>query len=1033
MKKETILGIDLGPNSLGWALFESVGQKPSSLIKTGVRVFEAGLEDLEADGKGKSRNLKRRDARQRRVQTKRKSRKVETLARLLQRAGLLPPGKVGTPEERHGFLTELDKTLHSPYQLRADALNRKLAPFEFGRALYHLGQRRGFLSNRKSPPKKDDDRGTVKKGIEELRKELEDAGAGTLGEYFSRLNAEEKRIRGRYTSRKMYEEEFERIWDAQAPHNSGILTEELKKKVNRVIYYQRPLKNQKGLIGECSVEKGKRRAPWALLSTQRFRYMQKVNDLRVLDNKTFEERPLDADERSRIIEAFETKGDLTFSNMRKLIKLPRGFSFNLEAGGEKKLAGNRTAKALSGIFKERWNAFSEEDKNAIVEDVRSIVKDETLMKRGMNKWGLDEKPAEEFGSIKLEEGYCNFSKKAIEKLLPLLMEGRPLATAMDEAYPGRKMEVSDTFDHLPAVRSEAFGDIRNPIVERALTELRKVVNTVIKRYGTPDIVRIELARDLRRSSKERESTWKNMKKNETKRKKAAEKILKEIGISNPKRDDVLKVLLAEECDWKCPYTGKQIKMASLFGDHPQFDIEHIIPFDRSLDDSFLNKTLCFAEENRNIKHNRTPYEAYSGTERWEEMLQRVRNFDGDAKMEKLKRFKYTEEDLSEIIESFSSRQLNDTRYSTRLAKRYLGLLYGGLDNDGIDDRRKRRVQATTGQITSHLRNALGLNLILGDGPGKSRDDHRHHAVDAIAIALTGPDMVKMLSDAAKSTKGRRLFGPVPEPWKGFIEDVRREVLGIRVSRRVSKRVRGALHEETFYSRPKKDEKGKNYVRVRKPVSELDKKNIENIVDDRVKERVLMRLEELGGGEPKNAFKDPQNHPFIETIVKKTKNKKIIPIHRVRIRKNLETFTVGSGLRERHVESKRNHHMEIVKTTGRKGEDKWEGYVVDMLEAYRRRKDKEPIVRRNHGEGREFLFSLALGETIELDEKEGKRGLYVVRKINKAGQVLFSHLNDGRVYSKISKSGLSAVPNKLRELNCRKVVVTQLGEVRNAND
>ena len=133
-----------------------------------------------------------------------------------------------------------------------------------------------------------------------------------------------------------------------------------------------------------------------------------------------------------------------------------------------------------------------------------------------------------------------------------------------------------------------------------LTELRKVVNLLIGRYGKPGMIRVELARELRPSAKERETRWKRMRANERERNKAAEKIAKEVKIQDPKPWDIQKVRLAEECNWRCPYTGDQISMQALFGDHPQFDVEHIIPFDRSLDDSFFNKTLCRADENRNM-------------------------------------------------------------------------------------------------------------------------------------------------------------------------------------------------------------------------------------------------------------------------------------------------------------------------------------------------------------------------------------------------------------------------------------------------
>ncbi|MBI4822682.1 MAG: type II CRISPR RNA-guided endonuclease Cas9 [Nitrospirae bacterium] len=1033
MDKQTILGIDIGTNSLGWALIEK-----GSILNTGVRAFEAGLAELEMDGKGKSRNVERREKRLIRRQIERRSKRLHNLARLLQSAGLLPEGEVDKPDKRHSFFEELDRKLGSPYTIRTRALKEKLSPYEIGRALYHLGQRRGFLSNRKSKPKKDEDKSKVKKAISELEENISKADAETLGEYFSRLYDLE-RIRGRYTSRQMYEDEFERIWQAQKSHYPDILNDDLKRSIHHAIYKQRPIKKQKHLIGKCDLEKDLRRAPWAILSAQRFRYLQTLNNLRILDKDTGNERELSPEERICLIDILETEGDLKFSEIRKLPGFKK-IRFNLERGGEEKIPGNRTSEKLIKVFGEGWKNFSETEQAHVVEDLRSIVKEETLKKRGMKVWKLSEEKAKELSKIEPEEGYCSFSKKAIEKLLPLLEKGKPLQTAIKEIYPDKWERNTKPMDTLPPVRSEAFGEIRNPIVERSLTELRRVVNGITGRYGKPDVIRIELARELRQTAKQREKTWERMRQNEKARKTVAEKIVEEAGITKPKQKDIEKVRLAEECGWHCPYTGREINITALLGEYPQFDIEHIIPFDRCLDNSFWNKTLCAVEENRK-KSNKTPYEAYHATKKWDEIISRVKNFKGDARDEKLKRFKFTEKDLEAFLDDFTSRQLNDTRYASKLAKQYLGLLYGGLNDDGIDPDGKRRLQAIRGgQITAGLRNAWGLNSILRDGPGKSRDDHRHHAIDAIVVALTEPSTVEALSRAVKSGKGTRLSGKAELPWEGFLQDVRNAVNKIKVSHRVSKRVRGALHEETFYSPPKKGEKEKTYVHTRKPISGLSEKDIEgeDIIGDRtVRERIKAKLEELGEKNPKKAFKSPENHPYI-----KTKDGHRIPIHRVKIRINLEPFRVGKDFKTRYVQSDSNHHMEIVETKDKKGNIKWEGYVVNMLEAYRRRKDKEPVIKRNHGEGKEFVFSLAGGEMIELDKKDDKRGLYIVRGINPVkqrgkvyGQVHYVRHNDARKKDDILKSSdfSSRLIEPLREMNCRKVVVTPLGEVRYAND
>jgi CRISPR-associated endonuclease Csn1 len=139
---QLVLGIDLGPNSLGWALVTQCEDGPGSIVATGVRVFQAGLDNLETDGKGKSRNEERRIARGIRRNLERRFRRKKKLAGTLQRAGMLPDGDLRDSLTRHQVLTDLDDTLESPYQLRARALTERLTLQELGRAIYHLAQRR---------------------------------------------------------------------------------------------------------------------------------------------------------------------------------------------------------------------------------------------------------------------------------------------------------------------------------------------------------------------------------------------------------------------------------------------------------------------------------------------------------------------------------------------------------------------------------------------------------------------------------------------------------------------------------------------------------------------------------------------------------------------------------------------------------------------------------------------------------------------------------------------------------------------------
>ena len=1040
-KPQYRLGLDLGVNSLGWAAIRVEDGTASGILAAGVRIFEAGVDGMEKDGKGVSRNQDRRQARQIRRQLERRSRRRVKLFRLLQAQGLLPRGECGSGDLRNRLLNRLDEKIKKsrfggtpsqdvqiPYALRTLALDEKLGPFELGRALYHLAQRRGFLSNRKSG-KKENDEGPVKEGISFLAGKISDSGARTLGEYFNGLDPAESPIRSRWTAREMYRSEFELIWEGQVRHHPELLTPALKEQVFSTIFKQRPLKSAKHLIGRCELEPGKHRAPLACVDFQRFRYLQRLNDLEVLE-ATGELRPLRVEERDLLTTAFEEKGDRTFKQIRTLLGL-KGTHFNLEDGGEKRLTGNRSYTKVAAAFGEGWASLPEIERRELIEEMLSVGKEAVLARRITKLWGLDAESARDVAAVQLEDGHARFSRKALRRLLPALESGIRLNSAIKAEY-GDQDKESQALDQMPPVLT-AIPELRNPVVNRSLTELRKVVNAIVREYGKPEFIRVELVRDLKKSPKHRESAWKRNRAREKERKAAAAEIVNEAGIQEPSRADIEKVLLADECDWTCPYTGKAISMASLI--EGNFDVEHIIPFRRSLDNTFLNKTLCEANENRRLKGDRTPEEAYGGdADRWEEIQERVSRFKGGLAREKLRRFRMTDDEVQDLLDDFTDRQLADTAYAARLAVNYLGSLYGGpIDADG-----KRRVRVVGGQAAAFFRSEWGLNPILGDGPRKSRDDHRHHAVDSIVIALSDDAQIRNLSTAAgrAQMEGRRRFGKVDPPWPGFREEAAAVIDEIVASHRRSRVLRGKLHEETIYS-PPRDETGRpnasgGYVHIRKPIDKLSKSDLENIVDDSVRDAVDGKLQELVLP-PDRAFADPRNlplHPSGDRIKK------------VRVRRKQHITPLGKGFRERHVMTGANHHLEVLLTKGKNRQEKWTGEVVSLLEAVQRRKRGEPVVRRDHGPEKEFLFSLAGGDCIELVDGDGVVELFVVRVISSVTtngieypRVSFVSIFDARKKADIlsAKDWQSMLLDPLRRRECRKVMIDPIGSCMPCHD
>ena len=712
-----VLGIDLGVASIGWALLRLEGGSPASLLDLGAHCFDAAVEGDVASGRDESRAKARRDARLPRRQHWRRARRRQKLLRLLQRYGMLPPGDLATPQDQHQYLLALDADVRSqlaqagiradphlmPYQLRTLALDTQLPLHWVGRAIYHLAQRRGFLSNRKADPH-DDELGKVRAGIGELAEAIEASGSRTLGEYFAQLDPLEERVRHRWTGRQMYLDEFDAIWSHQASHHA-VLTDDVQDQIRRAVFFQRPLRSQAHLIGECSLIPGARRAPWAARVAQRFRILQKLNDLQVIlpDNNT---RRLTSDERQQVLEALEHHAEVKFTSLRskKHLGLPRGSTFNLEEGGETRLVGHRTDHTLRKAFGDHWDSLPEDRREEIVTEILSFEKPEALAGRARSAWSLDTESAERLAhECHLEPGHAAHSRKALAQLVEAMEDGTSYTTARDNLFPDRGSS-GEPVDHLPPVL-DAIADLRNPAVCRALTELRKLVNALIRRYGKPTLIRLELATELKRSRKQRQEVWKRNRSRQSERQTAASAILDNAGIHDPSARDIDKVLLAEECGWICPYTGKQISWRTLLGKAPQFDIEHIWPMTRSLDNTFFNKTLCHHEENRARKRNATPFEAYSAdAERFGAIIDRVRRFKGPAAREKLRRFQ-----ADAIPDGFANRHLQDTRYASRLATDYLGLLYGGR----IDADHTLRVQVSGGGLTHHLRNEWSLNAVLG--------------------------------------------------------------------------------------------------------------------------------------------------------------------------------------------------------------------------------------------------------------------------------------------------------------------------------
>ncbi len=1002
------LGLDLGPNSIGWALLDEQGQR---IVATGVRVFPEGV-DRDAQGAELSKNETRRRARAARRQIARRARRKRELRKALVAAGLLPACALPAADAApwvDWMRSEFQK--EDPYSLRRRALDDRLEPYEIGRAILHLGQRRGFLSNRRADRAKKKEESQMLQEISELAGRM---GDRTLGQYFSELQRTDPhgRLRGHHTRRQMYLDEFDRIWGAQQRHHPALLTQELKERIHRIIFFQRAMYWPASMVGRCELEPRLARCPRADRRAQRFRLLQEVNNLRLLDTTTGEERGLSESERSRLLAYLCGARERSFDQIRKhLFAQYEGIRFNLERGDRDKLKGMPTDAILAhkSLFGKAWHDKPENAKNRLVGAL--IEGDEASIRTAAAELELEPDRIEALLDVNLEEGYASYSLHAIKNLLPHLERGLPLtsrdgsACALREA--GYVLPWEQTVGRQPHLPEPPF--VTNPLVRQALHEVRKVVNAVLRelvcRAGHRLArIHIELAREVRGTAEQRRKRMHEMRDRERARIAAAEEI-RAAGVK-PTREAIDRYLLWEEQRRECVYSGKPIGLVQLLGG--EVDVDHILPYSRSLDNSLMNKVVCFRSENSqgvslDAKGDRTPYEwlASANPAKYDQVLQRADRLP----YAKARRFRQKSVDL----EDFFARQLVDTTYITTQVHRYVQCL-------GAD------VVCVKGQHTADLRHFWGLDGVLrDDGLGlKNREDHRHHAVDAITIALTDRRRLQQLARIRRGSPGGPRDDALPEPWPQFREAVEAAVNAINVSHRVSRKVSGPLHEDTIYGPTRIP----GEFACRKPLEALTLDMVRAIRDPVIRQLVVSRLRAHGIDPDAGNAKIPAA-VWKEPLCMASG----VRVSKVRLIRRDLTIRPLRG-RTACVKPGSLHHLCIFEVTDPKGRTRREAVFVSMLEAMNRLRMRVPVISRTHPSSPDarFVMSLSRGEML-LGTFAGQEHLVSFRTAASTQGQIYCMLHTDARPSGVARK-LVANANTLR---ARKVTVDPIGRIRWAND
>ena len=1040
-----VFGLDIGTTSVGFAVIEHDSKLTTGKIhRLGVRIFPEAR-----DPKGVPLNQERRQARLRRRQLRRRRERRRLLGDQLRAAGLLP--------SRNS--SDWDRAMkRDPYDLRRRAFEGEtLSPHEIGRAIYHLAQRRHFrgrdideVSDTADDAADKADEKKATSAREQTVQALKRDGK-TLGAWLAERGPHERK-RGEHATRDIVEDEFDTVWMPFVP-------EPFRSSVRDAIFVQRPVFWRLNTFGKCRFVPDAPLCPKGSWLSQQRRMLEKLNNLALAGGN---QRPLDPEERQAILSRLQTQASMTWPGVRRALAPlyrargepgeERALKFNLEEGGEKKLLGNPVEAKLADIFgsdwqehprkqeirdslpQRTWQADYEQvgDRRVIIlPKAKRAVRRAELVQNFVAEFGLSDAQATKIETMKLPSGWEPYSIEALQVMLPLLEDGMrfgDLVTSPDregwraETFPGREQPTGEVFDRLPSPADreerEHVAGLRNPTVARTRNELRKVVNNLIGLYGKPDLIHVEVARDVGNSKRQRKEKASGIRRQE-RRRKAARETLQQNGIAEPTRADVEKWMLWEECGHRCPYTGDTISFDALFrtGD---FDVEHIWPRSRSLNNGFRNKTLCRKDVNLQ-KGNHTPYEFFrSNEEEWDAFANRLAGMKapkGGTGMSpgKIRRFL-----APSIPENFATRQLNDTGYAAREAVAYLKKLW---PDQG--PKAPVKVFAVSGRLTGHLRRLWRLNNILAEDSEKTRADHRHHAIDALTVACCHPGMTQKLSRHWQEEDDPRAPQPnLPPPWETIRSDAERAVAAIIVSHRVRKKVSGQLHKETIYRDTGEEISGARgttyrYFVRRKAVEELKNSESErfngtriiDIVDDGVRDIVRGWVGKHGG--------DP-SAAFVDGYPKRGRKGPEIRKVRLRIKQQIELMTKAST---GYADLGNNHHIAIYRLA-----DGTVDYdVVSLLEASRRKARHEPVVRRERGDGTQFVMSLSPGDSLQLT-RNGETGLKVVESVWSVGPVVMVDHDDAEGAT-VFRPGAKTIVSS----GGRKVSVDPIGRIRPAND
>ncbi|WP_300955917.1 type II CRISPR RNA-guided endonuclease Cas9, partial [Helicobacter rodentium] len=756
-----ILSFDIGVTSIGWAFVEG-----EELKDCGVRIFTKAENPKDGD----SLAAPRREARSTRRRLARRKARLNTIKRLLCKEFGLNLSDYLANDGELPKAYETTKDTKSPYELRTLALDQKLEPKELARVILHIAKHRGY-GNKHAKTGSDKDSGKVLSAIKVNEATMNAKRYKSVGEYLykefyqkeryeKKGNTPTKEFKNVRNKGENYEHcvaqeqvkaELKLIFTKQREFGATF-SENFESQILETAFYQRDLKSFADKVGECVFYRGENRAPKDSLSAMEFVALTRIiNTLKNLEEKSKNlgiGETYGKDKIQEILKVVLDKGEMSYKKLREILHLDERILFakdskldytkEVQEAEKAKFIELKNLKAFKKAMGGDFGKFAREELDNIATEITLIKSKENLAKKLQNYPALSKEQVEALSNLNFAK-HIDLSLKALHKILPFMREGLRYDEAVQKAgLQEHKKHLQKGEFLIPLKEYEPY--LANPVVARALSEYRKVLNALLRKYGAVHKIHLEFTREAKLSAEERQKYEKEQKEHFE----ANQNAIKQCEILGLPLNgaNILKMKLWIEQGECCVYSGDKITESDL-KDSNALQIDHIYPYSRSFDDSYMNKVLVFSKENQN-KLDKTPYEAFGDDkEKWDRIL----SF--SAKLPKQKQRRISNTNFKDKEGGFLARNLNDTGYIARLASQwskdcleFLPLNENEVNITG-EKGSKKHIEAISGSLTATLRHYWGL----GD---KDRNNHLHHAVDAIILAYTNAKTIKAFADFRKN-------------------------------------------------------------------------------------------------------------------------------------------------------------------------------------------------------------------------------------------------------------------------------------------